>query len=66
VLFTNFESMSSLQRELPFLRKIARYHLLLVVFLKNTEIRQLVEEDVVDVEGVYTKTIAESLSRKNG
>ncbi|HEY4151489.1 MAG TPA: DUF58 domain-containing protein [Chitinophagaceae bacterium] len=59
VLFTNFESMSSLQRELPFLRKIARYHLLLVVFFENTEIRQLVEEDATDIEGVYTKTIAE-------
>ncbi len=59
VLFTNFESMSSLQRELPFLRKIARYHLLLVVFFENTEIKQLLEEDATDVEGVYTKTIAE-------
>lgn len=59
VLFTNFESMSSLQRELPFLRQIARYHLLLVVFFENTEVRQLLEEDVKDVEGVYTKTIAE-------
>jgi uncharacterized protein (DUF58 family) len=59
VLFTNFESMSSLQRELPFLRKIAKYHLLLVVFFENTEIKQLLEEDVKDVEGVYVKTIAE-------
>jgi len=59
VLFTNFESMSSLQRELPFLRQIARYHLLVVVFFENTEIKQLIEEDAKDVEGVYTKTIAE-------
>jgi uncharacterized protein (DUF58 family) len=59
VLFTNFESMSSLQRELPFLRKIAKYHLLLVVFFENTEVKQLVEEDAKDVEGVYIKTIAE-------
>jgi uncharacterized protein (DUF58 family) len=59
VLFTNFESMSSLQRELPFLRKMARYHLLLVVFFENTEIRNLIDTDSRDVEGVYVKTIAE-------
>ncbi|MBS1565283.1 MAG: DUF58 domain-containing protein, partial [Bacteroidetes bacterium] len=39
--------------------KIASHHLLLVVFFENTEIRQIIEEDVTDVEGVYRKTIAE-------
>jgi len=64
ILFTNFESMSSLQRELPYLRKIARYHLLLVVFFENTEIKQLLEEDAKDVEGIYVKTIAEKFTQE--
>jgi uncharacterized protein (DUF58 family) len=35
MLFTNFESLESLQREMPALKKIAHYHLLLIVFFEN-------------------------------
>ncbi|MFM2362127.1 MAG: hypothetical protein RLZZ316_1029, partial [Bacteroidota bacterium] len=64
VLFTNFESMSALQRELPYLRKIARYHLLLVVFFENTEIKELIQQEATDVESVYIKTIAEKFTQE--
>jgi len=43
VLFTNFESLSGMQRQLPYLRRIAQHHLLLVVFFENTELRQLID-----------------------
>jgi uncharacterized protein (DUF58 family) len=59
VLFTNFESMESLQRELPALKKIAKYHLLLVVFFENTEIKTLLESKATKLEDIYIKTIAE-------
>jgi uncharacterized protein (DUF58 family) len=59
ILFTNFESFSGLQRQLPYLRMIARYHLLLVVFFENTELKQLTETYAKDIEGVYIKTVAE-------
>ncbi|MBC8034236.1 MAG: DUF58 domain-containing protein [Chitinophagaceae bacterium] len=59
VLFTNFESMSGLERQLPYLRKMAQHHLLLVVFFENTELKQLTEKDASDVESIYIKTIAE-------
>jgi uncharacterized protein (DUF58 family) len=59
VLFTNFESMSGLQRQLPYIRHIARNHLVLVVFFENTELRQLTDEPATDIETLYTKTIAE-------
>ncbi|MDF2190172.1 DUF58 domain-containing protein [Paraflavitalea sp. CAU 1676] len=59
VLFTNFESMDGLQRQLPYIRSIARTHLVLVVFFENTELRQLTDAKAMDVEGVYVKTIAE-------
>jgi uncharacterized protein (DUF58 family) len=39
VLFTNFESLETLQREMPSLKKIAHYHLLMVVFFENTELK---------------------------
>ena len=62
VLFTNFESLSGLQRQLPYIRAIARKHLLLVVFFENTELQQVREKEADDIEGVYVKTIAEKFA----
>ena len=59
VLFTNFESLESLQRELPALKKIARYHLLLVVFFENTELQSLLDKKARKLEDIYIRTIAE-------
>lgn len=59
VFFTNYESLPGLQRQLPFLKRIAKLHLLLVVFFENTELRTLSEEPAGDIEGIYIKTIAE-------
>lgn len=62
VFFTNYESMNALQRQLPFLRRIAQFHLLLVVFFENTELKNISEEPAADVEGIYIKTIAEKFA----
>jgi uncharacterized protein (DUF58 family) len=62
VFFTNFESTSALNRQLPYLKRIAKFHLLLVVFFENTELKKLSEEHAVDVEGIYIKTIAEKMA----
>ena len=62
VLFTNFESVSALQRQMVFLRKIALHHLLLVVFFENTEISGLLADPANDLEKVYVKTIAEKFA----
>jgi uncharacterized protein (DUF58 family) len=59
VLFTNFESLETLKRELPSLKKIAHYHLLMVVFFENTELKTLIETSAVTIEDIYIKTIAE-------
>lgn len=59
VLFTNFESLESLQRELPSLKRIAHYHLLLVVFFENTELKTLTTGKAQTLEDIYIKTIAE-------
>jgi uncharacterized protein (DUF58 family) len=59
VFFTNFESLSALQRQLPYLKRISKYHLLVVVFFENTELKALSSEPAKDIEGIYHKTIAE-------
>lgn len=61
VLFTNFESMTGLKRQLPYLRALARHHLLLVVFFENTELTARAAESAQNLEEVYIKTIAEKL-----
>ena len=62
VLFTNYESMESLQREMPALKKIARYHLLIVVFFENTALRSMVEKKAGSLEEIYIKTIADKFT----
>ncbi len=62
VLFTNFESLEGLKREIPALKKMAHYHLLLVVFFENTAIRSLLQSRAGDLEQVYIKTIAEKFA----
>jgi uncharacterized protein (DUF58 family) len=62
VLFTNFESLEGLQRELPALKKIAHYHLLLVVFFENTELKSVIEKKADTLEDIYIKTIAEKFA----
>ena len=59
VLYTNFESLSGLHRQLNYLRSIAKHHLLMVVFFENTELHQLSHLNSNNVEDVYIKTIAE-------
>jgi len=59
VLYTNFESLSGLNRQLNYLRSIAKHHLLMVVFFENTELNSLSHLDAKNVEEVYIKTIAE-------
>lgn len=59
ILFTNFESYESFQRQLPFLKRLAHYHLLLVVLFENTEVKKVTETQAYTIEAVYIKTIAE-------
>ena len=59
LLFTNFESMYALDRVLPLLRRIHKFHLLVVIFFENTEIKDFVKQEAETVEGIYTNTIAQ-------
>lgn len=59
LLFTNFETTNALERQLPYLRNIAKRHLLCVVFFENTALKSLRENQPETLEGVYVKTIAD-------
>lgn len=60
LFYTNFESLSSMERQLPTLRAIAKDHLLVVIIFENTELKSLLEDEAGTVEQIYTKTVAES------
>lgn len=62
VLFTNFETLDGLKRQLPYLRSIAKFHLLTVVFFKNAELDQLVNSKPKNTRQIYDKVIAEKLN----
>ncbi|PTX18351.1 uncharacterized protein (DUF58 family) [Pontibacter mucosus] len=62
LLFTNFETLNSAQRQLPYLRALARHHLLVVIFFENTELHGLLHEPASTTEEVYTKAIAEKFT----
>lgn len=47
LLFTNFESLSAMRRQLPYLRRLNRDHLLVVIFFENTELKMLVNRPKV-------------------
>lgn len=62
LLFSNFESQAGLQRQLPFLVRLAKQHLVVVIFFENTELQQLMEQTATDVVQIYQQTIAEKFA----
>lgn len=60
LLFTNFETLDALHRQLLYLRGIARNHLLVVVFFKNPEIMKITDsKNNEKLQDVYDQIIAE-------
>lgn len=59
MLYTNFETLDGLHRQLPYLKGIAKNHLLVVVFFNNTELNELIQKKAENVQEIYDKVIAE-------
>lgn len=59
IIYTNFETMDGLNRQLSYLRALAKNHLVLVVFFKNTELQSLINGKADTIQDVYDSIIAE-------
>jgi uncharacterized protein (DUF58 family) len=59
LLYTNFETLEGLHRQLPYLKGIAKSHLLVVVFFQNTELFELATKKTEKVHEIYDQIIAE-------
>lgn len=62
LLFTNFESLYGMQRQLPFIRSLAKQHLVVVIFFENTEMTGLISKPATDLKEIYYKAIAEKFA----
>lgn len=62
LLYTNFETLSGMQRQLPFIKNLVKSHLLVVIFFKNTELDELLESTATKTKEIYNKAIAEKLA----
>lgn len=61
-LYTNFETLDGLDRQLAYLQAIAKQHVLVVIFFLNTELEELTHHKSNDIKDIYQKTIAEKFA----
>ncbi len=59
LLYTNFETLDAVHRQLPYLQAIAKTHLLVVIFFKNTELEDFSKKEAKTTHDIFENTIAE-------
>ena len=59
LLYTNFETLDALHRQLPYLQAMSKQHLLVVIFFENTELTQFSEKKAETTHQIFEQTIAE-------
>ena len=59
LLFTNFETLDAVNRQMKYLRGIAKNHLLVIIFFKNSELQGLINTNPENLQEVYDEIIAE-------
>lgn len=62
LLFTNFETIYGMQRQLPFIKRLSRQHLVVVIFFNNTEMEKLIQSPAKELNEIYYQAVAEKFS----
>jgi len=62
LLYTNFEGLTSLERQLKYFKLLAKNHLLVVIFFENTEVKKILKNSAKSTEEIYIQTIAEQFA----
>jgi uncharacterized protein (DUF58 family) len=62
LLYTNFETLAGMERQLKYLRRLSKEHLLVVIFFENTELTDFIHQQAKTTEAVYNKVIAEKFA----
>jgi uncharacterized protein (DUF58 family) len=59
MVYTNFESVGAMSRNLVYLRRLAQQHVVVVVFFQNTELHRLITRPAETTLQIYQSTLAE-------
>lgn len=59
LLYTNFETVTSMNRNLKYLKMIAKRHMVVVIFFENVEIKSMVQVKAKNLKEIYIHTIGE-------
>ena len=59
LIYTNFETRDALNRQLKYLKAMAKSHLVLVIFFSNTEVEELSKTEPKTTQDTVEKVIAE-------
>ncbi len=62
MIYSNFEHIGSLRRQIPFLKKLAKKHLVVLIIFENVELNKLIQSQPVDNKSLYHKLIAEEFA----
>ncbi len=58
LLYTNFETVSSLRRQLKYIKQMAKNHLVVLIIFENTELHELLNTKATNTSEIYRQTIA--------
>lgn len=59
LLYTNFETLDALHRQLPYLQALAKNHLLVTIFFENVELLEFADREPKNTHQIFEQTIAE-------
>lgn len=62
MIYTNFEHVNGLDRNLPYLKALAKKHVVVVIFFENTELEKVIHLKVETLPDIAHQTIAEDFS----
>ncbi|MFD2697750.1 DUF58 domain-containing protein [Mesonia sediminis] len=58
LMYTNFEHISALERQLPYLKALNKKHVLVVIFFNNSELHKFQKIRALNLGEIYEQTIA--------
>lgn len=61
LLYTNFEDMNAVERQLPYLKGLAKNNVVVVIFFENTTLLNLTTKSVSNTNEFYEKAVAEKM-----
>ncbi|MDR3267021.1 MAG: DUF58 domain-containing protein [Tannerella sp.] len=59
IIYTNFDTIVGMERQIEYMRKLSEKHVVLVVFFEDGEIKESARKTPTSIEAYYNQTVAE-------